>query len=152
MSGVTEFEIDWRREKLAKAGGGGAGAGPAPKFIFASFMSGFVRTSAQSNRVHFFSNQEGSSLGGAVGVFCRVTRFGAYIQSNTLDGGFRIALEQNETVVGEIIISAGQTGYFEVSVGVDFSPPDRISWRYDNVSATLGNIDIVSVFAVAEPT
>lgn len=147
MASASKYEIDWRREKLAKATGGAA----ATRLIIGIARAGYVFAGAASDNIQPFSGDIGSSSGMAMPLAGSVTKMQIQVQTNGLSGDSSLTLRKNEAATAlSITIPAGTAGLFTVTGNVLYGAGDRLDFLLTRGGLTTEEIDIVSITVVYE--
>lgn len=147
MSSVTEYEIDWRTERLAKQGAGPA----ASRDILGVAKAGWVFTGGTDISIQPFTGDTGSSQGFALPLAGIVTKMQIQVISNSLSGASTLTLRKNETDTAlSISIAAGQTGLLTATGSIPYTAGDRLDFHLVTGGLAVESIDIVSISVVYE--
>jgi hypothetical protein len=142
MSAVTQYEIDWRTEKVAKT------VPPQPfiHFTIGLAKSGYVKNGGTDETWQLFTGDVGASMGYPIPEPARAFRIVAAIVSNNLSEDAEIRLMRNEEdTPGKVTIPAGQTGNFVADVDEFYDLGDRVMLHFVAGGDPGESIDIAAV-------
>jgi hypothetical protein len=148
MSAVTQYEIDWRTERLAKT----IPEPPPRHFTIGIATSGTVKNGGTDETWQLFTGHVGSSLGYPMPEPARAFRIVVAIVSNTLSEDAEIRLMKNEEdTPNKVTIPAGQTGNFVADIDETYDLGDRVMLHFVAGGDPSERIDIAAVSIAFEP-
>lgn len=143
---VTEYELDWRKEKLAKATGG-----QVTNYIIGIAKAGYVFAGGTNTSLMPWSGDQGSSVGFSLPVPAVAKRLQVQVLSNTLSGAAQLVLRKNETDTTMLVsIPAGGTGLYVTTGSVFYALTDRLDFRLQTAGLAIESIDIPGIAVVLE--
>jgi hypothetical protein len=148
MSAVTQYEIDWRTERLAKT----IPSPPPRHFTIGLARSGYVKNGGTDETWQLFTGNVGSSMGYPIPEPARAFRIVVAIVSNNLSEDAEVRLMKNEEDTDDkVTIPAGQTGNFVADVDVFYDLGDRVMLHFVAGGDPGESIGIAAVSIAFEP-
>jgi hypothetical protein len=147
MAAVTQYEHDWRFQKLL-----GAAPGRVIPIVLGIAKAGYVISGGADTSIQPFSGDQGSSQGFPLPLACRARRLMIQVLSNSLSDSSSLRLMKNETDTAlQLTIPAGGTGLFSAEGSVDFAQGDRLMFHLITGGSDVESIDIPAISVLLEP-
>jgi hypothetical protein len=147
MAAVTQYEHDWRFQRLL-----GAAPGRVIPIVLGVAKAGYVISGDADTTIQPFSGDQGSSQGFPLPLACRARRLMIQVLSNSLSGSSSLRLMKNETDTGlALTIPAGGEGLFTAEGSVDYAQGDRLMFHLITGGSNTEAIDIPAISVLLEP-
>jgi hypothetical protein len=147
MGAVTQYEHDWRFQRLL-----GAAPGRVIPIVLGIAKAGYIISGGDDTSIQPFSGDRGSSQGFPLPLACRARRLMIQVLTNSLSGSSSLRLMKNETDTAlALTIPAGGTGLFSAEGSVDFAQGDRLMFHLVTGGSDSESIDIPGISVLLEP-
>lgn len=147
MSSVTQYETDWRTQKLLK----GDSAAVRSKSVIGVAKAGYIFQGGSQYSIQFFSGDVGSSVGMPIPNEGAALRMSVYVLSNNCDSPSIIYLRKNENNTSIFVtIPAAGTGLYTANGDVYIAPNERLDILLQAGGTTLQTIDIPAISVLLE--